>query len=195
MHGKLHQGKKSQAGFTLVEAVVAAAVFAFIVSSVIGVYLAVVNIDSKTRAARGVQQSARFIMDFLGKEIRNGSINYADYPSGTITYGAGGYATEVRILNQLNEEETVACNGTNLTLTKTSGVSNLNAPGVLVTRCEFFISPSTTPFANLSANPPDTQPFVTVVLQLTSNYNNRLGTSEVMDLQSTFTVRDYPSRE
>jgi len=97
-----------QNGFTLIEAVVATGVFAFVVSAVIGVYLAVVQIDSKTRAERSVQQNARFIMDFLGKEIRNGAIDYAAY-GGTVSYNASGYTTTLNIINQLDEEETITC--------------------------------------------------------------------------------------
>ncbi len=194
MHRIFHI-RHSSDGFTLIEAVVSAAVFALVMSSVIGVYLAVANIDAKTRAERGVQQNARFIMDFLGKEIRNGGINYAAYPSSTVPYTAGGYATELRVINQSNEAETITCSGTNLTLTKTSGTTNLNSPGVSVSRCAFYISPSTSPFRSLASNPPDQQPFVTMVLQLSSAYGNRTVDYTLINLESTFATREYPARE
>jgi type II secretory pathway pseudopilin PulG len=191
-----------QQGFTLIEAVVSAAVFAFTITSIVGVYLSVMSIDTKTRAERSVQQNARFIMDFLGKEIRNGNINYSAYPGGTVTYKSGGYATDLFITNQLNENEQVTCgsdsgsdpNDPYLILTKASGATNLNSQGVRVTNCKFFISPSTTPFAPLADSPPNVQPSVTVVLQLTANYGNRAQNKAVANLETTFTVRQYPSR-
>jgi type II secretory pathway pseudopilin PulG len=193
---------KNQKGFTLIEAVVSAAVFAFTITSVVGVYLSVMSIDTKTRAERSVQQNARFIMDFLGKEIRNGSINYSAYPGGTVAYQSGGYANDLFITNQLSENEQVTCgsdsvgdpNDPYLILTKSTGTTNLNSQGVRVTNCKFFVSPSTTPFAALSGSPPNVQPSVTVVLQLTANYGSRAQSSAVVNLETTFTVRQYPSR-
>src|SRR6185436_19309143 len=73
-----------QSGFTLVEAVVATAVFAFVMSSIVAVYISTLQLDRKTRSLRNVNQSARFITEFLTKEIRNGSINYASFTGGLV---------------------------------------------------------------------------------------------------------------
>ncbi len=190
----------SQKGFTLIEAVVATGVFAFVVSSVIGIYLSVVQIDTRTRAERSVQQNARFIMDFLGKEIRNGRIDYDAY-GGTISYLSDGYTTTLYLVNQLDEREAITCVGNNLVLTKTAGTTNLNSTntsgtaGVVVNNCRFFISPATNPFELLASNPPNIQPSVTVVLGLSSNYSAKAIDIATINLESTYTVRDYPTRE
>ena len=49
-------------GFTLIEAIVATALFAFVVSSIAGVYLSTFQLDRRTRAQRAVSQNARYIM-------------------------------------------------------------------------------------------------------------------------------------
>src|SRR5687767_8301258 len=90
----------SRRGFTLIEAVVATAAFAFVVSSIIGVYLSVLQLDRKTRAIATVSQNARFIMEFLAKEVRNGNINYASYGGGVVTG-----TNDLYILNQASELE------------------------------------------------------------------------------------------
>ena len=93
-----YQLTTNQNGFTLIEAVVATSVFAFLVTSILGVYMATVQLDSETRAQRAVAQNARFIMEFLAKEIRNGTIDYASYSG-----NQAGTDTQVYIKNQLNE--------------------------------------------------------------------------------------------
>ena len=75
-----HHASRSR-GFTLIEAIVATSVFAFIVSSILGVYIATFQLDRKSRAHRAVAQNARFISEFIGKEVRNGTIDYSSYCS------------------------------------------------------------------------------------------------------------------
>jgi prepilin-type N-terminal cleavage/methylation domain-containing protein len=185
-----------QKGFTLMEAIVSVAIFAFVMVSAMAVYLTALQIDSKTRAERAVQQNVRFITEFLGKEIRNGSIDYPAY-GGTITYNSSGYTNVVHMVNQLNEHESVTCDPTNsnLILSKAAGATNLNSARVRVTRCAFYVAPATDPFKPVSDSPPNEQPFVTVVLQLEADYGGGQGDGAVMNLQTTFAVRDYSARE
>lgn len=186
--------KSGQKGFTIIEAVVATSVFAFVVASALGVYMAVLQLDSKTRAERAVQQNARFIMDYIAKEIRNGVIDY----------GGTNDIDTLTVFNQLSQQEifdynTAGCNGGAgdvaqcvLRLTKTGvGTTNLNSTDVRITRLRFYLEPDNNPF-DLD-NDVHTQPHVTVVIRIEST---KLRNTErgFIDLQSTFTVRDYPSR-
>lgn len=174
---------KSEKGFTVIEAVVSASVFAFIFSSVLGVYLLAIQLDAKTRSERAVQQNARFIMDFLGKEIRNGSINY----------GAVNDIDTLSIINQTDEPEVINWDGASaITLSKPQGSTNLNSNGVKVTRLNFYLEPLVDPFD--LANDVHIQPHVTIVLTLESNYGDREGQISTLNVQTTYTVREYPSR-
>lgn len=179
----------SQKGFTLFEAIVSTAVFAFVVSSILGVYVATLQLDQKTRSQRAVTQNARFLMEYLAKEIRNGTIDYAAYPGGSVSG-----QNEIYIRNQLNESERIYLDGQNLILSKLSGTTSLNSASALVTKMAFYVSPNSNPFTTQRPPPQNQQPTVTVVLELTSNYGQRTVDVARINLQSTFTVRAYPSR-
>lgn len=185
---------KKQRGFTLIEAVVSAGVFAVVITSALGVYMSTLQLDSKTKAERVVQQNARFIMEYLGKEIRNGSLDYPAFAAAGIT-NIGADTSNIFLINQSLENERIYLNGTNLSLVKTAGTTTLNSSGVRVTKFLVYVSPSTNPFQSLSSNPPNVQPSVTVVMELTSNYGNRGANKAVINVQSTFAVRQYPSRD
>jgi type II secretory pathway pseudopilin PulG len=176
----------SQKGFSLIEAVVAAGVFAFVVAASLGVYMSVIKLDSKTRSERAVQQNARFILDYLSKEIRNGVIDYTrENDQDTLS-----------IINQMDQELQINWTGAtqrNLVLTKTGiGTTNLNSDDVYVTNFVAYLTPSHDPF-NL-ANDVHIQPHVTIVLQLQST-RTKSGESATMNIETTFTVRDYRARQ
>jgi Tfp pilus assembly protein PilW len=177
---------KKQKGFTIIEAVVATGVFAVVVSSSLGVYLATVRLDSKSRAERTVQQNARFIMDFIAKEVRNGSINYA---------GSNDTDT-LSIINQQNEPVVINWNGAsdpNLSITKTGvGSTILNSNEVRITNAAFYVYPGADPF--VLSNDVHVQPHVTVILKLEST-NASIQEGAEMSIQSTFAVRQYPTRQ
>lgn len=183
----------SNLGFTLIEAIVSAAVFAVVVTSAMGVYMSTLQLDAKTKAERAIQQNTRFITEFLGKEIRNGSVDYSGFTSAGISIASD--TTNLFMINQALEDERIYLSGENLVLTKAAGSTNLNSSGVRVTKFLVYVSPTTNPFASLSANPPNVQPSVTVALELTSNYGNRGANKAVMNVQTTFAVRQYPSRD
>lgn len=174
------------------EAVVSTAVFAVAVTGIIGTYLMVLKVDAKTRAERSVQENGRFIMEFLGKELRTGHLDYASYFGGLV--GANPETT-LHIVNQNNEAEDVICGNPNMTLTKSGYTTSLNSSAVTVTKCSFYIAPPIDPFRQLLLNPPNNQPFVTVVLELTSNFGQKEGETAVINLESTYSLREYPSRE
>jgi type II secretory pathway pseudopilin PulG len=177
------QAKNSQSGFTIIEAVVSAGVFAFVVASSLAVYLVTIQLDSRTRAERAVQQNARFIMDYIGKEIRNGSIDYA---------GTNDINT-LTLINQQNQTEIFESGGDNLEFTRGSlGTTNLNSDGVRVTRFNAYLYPDVNPF-DLD-NDTHLQPHVTIVMRLESQTLKDVERGTI-DVQSTFAVREYPSRQ
>ncbi len=177
-----------QKGFTLIEAVVATSVFAFVISSILGVYVATLQLDRKTRAQRAVAQNGRFIMEFLAKEVRNGTISYASFP-GSAVAGTGDLYLE----NQSSLVEHLSLSGTNLVLNKNASNTNMNSNSVKVTKLAFYVSPSHDPFT--SAKTYNEQPHVTVVLELTSNYSANAIDIVKLNLQDTFGIRYYPSRQ
>jgi len=174
-------------GFTLIEAVVATAVFAFVVSSIIGVYLSVLQLDRKTRAQVAVSQNARFIMEFLAKEVRNGNIDYS---------GANSCVNGINklcLINQAGEAEYIEYLSPNLVFKKASSTTtNLNSAAVKITNMGLYVQPTHDPFT--PAKNFNEQPRVTVVLELTSNYGSNTIDVVKTNLQTTFAVRVYPTR-
>ena len=194
---KFRSSFSGQKGFTAIEALVATALFAFVVTSVLGVYMATLRLDARTRSQRAVAQNARYIMEFLAKEIRNGNIDYSLYTGSDI---GTDERDRLHIINQAGESETFALSGSNcttnvcnITLTKNGGTTNLNSSGVRVSRLEFRTEPDEDPF--VLSNDEHVQPYVVTVLELISNYGTRTTEVSKMNLQSTFTVRSYPDRE
>lgn len=184
-----YQLSTRQEGFTLFEAIVATAVFAFVISSILGVYVATIQLDTKTRSQRAVAQNGRFIVEYLAKAIRNGTIDYASYSGGTASS-----QTELYIKNQSNESERIFVSGSNLMLTKIEGTTALNSSSVLVSNARFYVIPETDPLTAQRPPPQNQQPTVTVILELTSNYGKRPNDLVKMNMQTTFTIRAYPSR-
>lgn len=178
--------KSKQQGFTLIEAVVSTAVFAFVVSSILGVYMSTVQLDRKTRAERAVAQNARFIMEYLAKEVRNGSIRYAGY--------AGGVADgTLKITNQANQNISFYLSGTDLKIDKAGAISNLNSDSVKVNSLSFRVAPTQNPYT--PAKTFNEQPRVTVLLELISDYGTKITEQASLNIQSTFATRNYPSRQ
>lgn len=186
----MNRSSTNQKGFTLIEAIVSTTVFAFLVSSVLGVYIATTRLDARTRAQRAVTQNARYILEYMAKEVRNGTISYTSYPSNT-TVGR----TDLYVTNQEGFLERIYYDGTqNIVLDKSGvGTTNLNSTGVRVTRAEFLVSPTVDPLTPAKLS--NLQPTVTVILNISANYGGRPEDIVNLPLQTTFTARNYPSRE
>ena len=176
---------KSKKGFTLIESMVSIAVFAVALSSIVGSFLAVLRINAKSKAIRVVEQNARFVSEFLVREIRNGSLLYSSYSGGTIP-------SPVQTLHLIGSEglaESIFLSGTSIALTK-GATSNLTSTDVVVTDMNFYIAPSTDPFC---ASCPDVQPRITFTFTLTSNINVRPRDQASTVIQSTVSSREYPN--
>jgi hypothetical protein len=186
----------SERAFTLIEAVVATAIFATVVVAMLGIYTSVITLDRKSRSQRLVADNSRFIMDFLSKEVRNGSIDYPSYPLGLTDPDCTivGKCVDLYIINQAGDSEHIYLdNLQNLVLVKNGGsATNLNSSNVEVTNLKFYVRPQGDPYT--SAKLFNQQPFVTVILELTSNNGANVKDNIKIDLEGTFATRIYPSR-
>jgi len=68
--------RKNQTGFTLMEIVVATAIFATVVASILALFNYVLRINRQVQATRLVAQASRNFTEVLSREIRNGRIDY-----------------------------------------------------------------------------------------------------------------------
>jgi Tfp pilus assembly protein PilE len=176
-------------GFTIIEAIVATAVFAFVVTSIMGVYESTLRLDTRTRAQRNVIQNSQFIMQFLEKEITNGHIDYAKTPCGP----NAGANHDLYIINQEGEAEHMYLSGTDLLLCKNGTITDLNSSTIQISSLGLYVSPATDPLTNSAiSNGPNLQPHVTVSLEVQSVATRDRST---LNLQSTFSELYYPSRQ
>ena len=182
----LNRKNKLKKGFTLIESMVSIAVFAVALTSIIGSFLAVLRINAKSKAIRVVEQNARFVSEFLVREIRNGSLLYSAYPGGTIPSPT---TQTLHLIGSEGVPEKIFLSGTSIALTK-GATSNLTSTDVVVTNMNFYIWPPTDPFCESC---PDVQPRITFTFTLTSNINVRPRDQASTVIQSTVSSREYPN--
>ncbi len=70
--------KDPQSGFTLMEAMVATFLFASVLSAMIGIYISVLKLNSRSDSLRVATEFTRYLSETMSKEIRNGNIDYFD---------------------------------------------------------------------------------------------------------------------
>lgn len=190
---KVTRGNRNlKAGFTIIETVVALGVFAIAVVEITATFYAVLRLDEKSRAVRLVEQNARFISEFITREVRNGVLNYSTAPG---AYSAGAIpatGSDLRLINSAGEHILINPSGTSLRLTKYgigaggSDVStNLSGDKVQISNLIFFITPSQDPSVS------HLHPRVTFTFTVTSNTNSRTLDQSSMKIQGTATTRDY----
>lgn len=76
--------KSSAAGFTLMEVVVSVTIFAGVITLMLSMFNYTLRIYRRVEAQRQVAQSVRTTMEFLVKEIRNGTVDYSVSDGATV---------------------------------------------------------------------------------------------------------------
>ncbi len=192
------KNNRSQFGFTLMEIVVATAIFAIVVSSVLALFNYVLRINSKVQAIRQVSQGTRVFTEILSREIRNGRISYSSFGScnpaanyssvnnkqlALVTYNGDKLCfylnptDEKLYMERINSSGTVtdAINPTGFTINDSS--------------FHFVVKPATDPFVSNQG----IQPFVTIMAEFVAKKNGR--DQVVVPYQTTISsdVYDLPS--
>jgi Tfp pilus assembly protein PilW len=176
-----------EAGFTLMEALVATFLFAIVMSAVMGIYISVLQLNSRADSTRIATEFTRYFSETLTKEIRNGTFDYYDnvekngicnsFPSQSVP------DYRLSILNVDNDHlcffegdvyGTPDVNGKYLWLAKNNFAPiRLNSDNVFVQKFKVYVQPLTNPYCK---NPPSCsqagssqQPMVTVAAEIKSN--------------------------
>ena len=193
--GRLSPVACRQSGFTVIEALVSATIFAVASVSITGVYIAVQRLNQASRSLVAVQQNGRYLMEDIAKIVRNGQVDYARYdalesnhmvpqPSAQYLYLIDRDETQVRI----------AYNAGNQTVTLQKGtgtVTNYVGSEVKVLDFRAYVWPRIDPYpaVRVLGVTPDEQPTVTVFVSLESNQNPRY--VERAQMQTTVATRQY----
>lgn len=157
---------RGSAAFTLIELLVAMAVFSIIILAIGGIFTSALKSQRKVLAIQNSQENARFILEYMTKEIRMSEINSAT-------------ASALNLTNSKNQNITYNFNSASKILTRTVGATaeNLNSSDMEITG-GFYIYET-----GLSSK-------VTIVMKI---QNKNVGPAEqsTIDLQSTVAARSF----
>lgn len=177
------------AGFTLVEILVAMAIFTTALVATAGIFTYTNRSQQKTQQLQDAQSSARFAMEVMSQMIRRSSVDYA---AAAYADGVPEPADVLALLSNTGDtiiftREVVDGRGM-LTIAINGAASEPLTPANLsVEVAQFYISPITNPF---SANPTSNQqPRVTIVLT-----TRQADTAEALTptyMQTTVSSRAY----
>jgi len=173
---------KDKNGFSLIEVVVAMAVFAIALVAISGIFLSIVKAQRKANIAGKVQTEAATILNTITAAVQNSDIDY----SAAITNPA-----ETLVLkNKDGETVTFSKQGYRLMMSIGSSPSqDLMTNKVKVDKLKFWIYPDSNPFA---IGGPNIQPTVTILLALSqSAASSRPEDQASVQIQTTVTQRVY----
>lgn len=186
---------EKQSGFTLMEIIVATAIFVTVVSSIMALFVYVLRINRRVQAVRQVAQGSRNFTEILSREIRNGRIDYnspnskcspANYPSPSnqavaiSTYDGIRTCIYLDLSGQLNVER--------LNQQGTSSSEVINPPGFTINtnNFRFIIRPSTDPTGPSNK---EIQPMVTILAEFQIYLGQR--DQQIIPYQTTISTDVY----
>jgi len=192
-----------QSGFTLMEAVIAVAIFTIAALVITDIYIMSQRTQTKLAGQTKVQSDARFVMEVLAREIRLNGIDYAyiisqgDTPSAGLDYlplqdGQGN--TIVFTISTDNVDVCSASTNQCLAVKRNNSVlASITPQGVNVNNVKFYIYPDNDPFVLDTGNwqyPNNDQPRVTIVL-VSETTGLRKVEDSISYLQTTVSTRQY----
>ena len=179
--------------FTLLEMIIATALFLTAMTMSIGIFIATMNANNKITRIQDVENEARYILEMISKEVRLGTINYDYYK---IIYG-DTFENPTSILSIVDAADDVsyfALNGDEnssgiiqLSLDGGDNWSNLTTDSIQVQSLDFYLIPETNPYAGDASN--IKQPLVLVYLS--ANYNRDGEMDGKIDIQTAISSRIY----
>lgn len=192
-----------QKGFTIIEIVIATAIFATVSVIVGDLFLIVSKTQQKTKGIQRTASDARFAMEHLARQMRMGEIDYAYYGSPVAVPSA---VLALRTVDdfplRFSRQTGSVCPdggvyGCAAVCTQEScGVGSwqpVTPKGIDVTALSFYIAPLEDPFVfdtTLGDYKYDIQPRVTIVMQ-TENITLKDVDKKVLRLQTTVSSRTY----
>ncbi|MHB8871447.1 MAG: PilW family protein [Candidatus Doudnabacteria bacterium] len=187
--------RQNQKGFTLIEAIVATALFAVTVSSIMGVYLSTLKINRRTDVIRSASENARYITGFITKEVRNGQIDYYGPWNAPCSGTISSSASSLSLVNTDNEHLCFylgdgagfsSSSGTNLWLIKNNlAAVKVNSNNVSINNLVFYVSPTYNPYSTGS----NAQPRVTIMGNVTATSGSQ--DTITIPIQATVSIPSY----
>ncbi len=210
---KKRPGKVSASGFTLMEIVVATAIFAVVVTAMMSLFNYTLKINRRTEALRQATQGMRNFVEYIVKIVRNGQIDYGvnpDHASLASSIGSCPRPTSVGNNTYAQKENTLGLyddsslerlclylgnssgtyvganvnTGQTLVLEKAGGFKQiLNPPNFAVENLIFYIRPRKDPYVT-TGGLARVQPFVSIVMKVVA----KLPTGEIQPIYYQTTI-------
>lgn len=159
--------KNKNKGFTLIELIVALAVFSLVILSISGIFISVINSQRKVFSFQNTQEAGRYLLESMTKEIRMSIINSSSVDG----------AFTLNITNPKGETFDYVFDITNKRLLRQAQVLS---PDNIEISGSFYIRKSTLP----------SQSKVTIVMKLKTK-GIKPEQQVVIDLESTVAARGY----
>jgi prepilin-type N-terminal cleavage/methylation domain-containing protein len=210
---EFHQRPKNSSGFTLMEIVVATAIFAVVVTAMMALFNYTLKINRRTEALRQATQGMRNFVEYIVKIVRNGQIDYGvnpDHSSLASSIGSCPRPTSVGNNTYAQKENTLGLYddsslerlclylgnssgtyvgagvyaGQTLVLEKAGGFKQiLNPPNFSVENLIFYIRPRKDPYVT-TGGLARVQPFVSIVMKVVA----KLPTGEIQPIYYQTTI-------
>jgi prepilin-type N-terminal cleavage/methylation domain-containing protein len=163
-----------QGGFSLIELLIAAAVFTFVVAGVSQLFAAATNLQRRASGFQRIQENALFVMESIAREVRVSEVQ-----------GSSGCSDTLDIKHPDNGDVTYHWDSSSHVLQRKSSIrgntfENITSADIDVTNLQFCVS---------HAGPDDHQARVTIPMKLSSISSNPAGKVSV-SLQTTVVSRD-----
>ena len=170
--------------FTIMEMIVATAIFSVIMTMYLGIFISTFRANGKIVAKQKVQNEVRYIIDTISKEIRLGTVNY-DYYSDAVSN-----PESVLALKDISENHIYFNNNNGILKIKYSENDiwhDLSTSNIYIEDLKFYISPINDPFNQMESI--KAQPLVTLFMKI--KYNDESSNDGIMIIQTSISSRQY----
>ncbi len=185
-------------GFTLMEMVVAVAIFIIVMTAVIGVFIAILRVQRRTQAMQVTQQDARWAMETVARYARMNKIRYcgenychcdgintpcpmvADHPESDKFIEAEALYLEGAYFKRSDDKLEMSTDGG-------TTWSNITPAKVSLEDLKFYIYPYKNPY---ESGGPDEQSRITILMK-TKSIGAKPEEEVVINLQTTMSTRAY----
>jgi len=155
------------------------AVFALAIVAITGIFISVTKTQRKSRIEQRVQAEARYALDMISQEIRDGYIDYTQPLSTSVLHleRPGGQKVSFSIAANV------------LQMTIEGGVPiAISSSNVKIADLRFYVTPATDPFV---VGGPDEQPRVTISLTIEDKDAAKAEEQAEIEAQTTISSRQY----
>ena len=147
------KSKRTTAGFTILELMIAVALFVVLVIVLINIYLLTLHSQRQTAARQAVLNSVRYVMETISRQVRISEIDYGYAYNNDAEPGIDGSENELALIDPDGNRIVYYLENSQL-LADVGGIQYglTSADAIEVINLDFFIDPVTNPFTEERCN-------------------------------------------